>query len=318
MAERPGYLALKIPAEEVKSCIFSHPEFISYGEEIQMVFEAWQGKHTPWLKAIQPGDKPKDIIYTLSEDLLQAFAGKNLIDKYDVYQHLMTYWVESMKDDVYILVEDGWNAELTAVMNKKGKITEYVCELIPKELVINRYFKAEQAEIEALETKKDEIVRQQEEMQEEHGGEEGLLEEVTSDSGKITKTNVTNRIKAIKGKPDFADELKVLKTYLKLIEQEAQVTQEIKVLTQFLDNCVLTKYGDLTEDEIKTLVVDDKWMPTLRQAINSEMDRISQRLTQRIKELAERYEMPLPELTSEVEELTSKVDAHLQKMGMVW
>jgi type I restriction enzyme M protein len=155
-------------------------------------------------------------------------------------------------------------------------------------------------------------------MQEEHGGEEGLLEEVTSDSGKITKTNVTNRLKAIKGELDFVDELKVLKAYLKLIEQEAEVSQTIKVLTQFLDNCVLTKYGDLTEDEIKTLVVDDKWMPTLRQAIASEMDRISQRLTQRIKELAERYEMPLPDLTSEVEVLTSKVDAHLQKMGMVW
>jgi type I restriction enzyme M protein len=318
LADRPGYLALKIPAEEVKSCIFSHPEFISYGEEIQAVFETWQGKHTPWLKAIQPGDKPKNIIYTLSEDLLQAFAGKSRIDKYDVYQHLMTYWVEIMKDDVYILVEDGWKAELTAVMNKKGKITDYVCELIPKELMINRYFKAEQAAIEELETKKDEIVRQQEEMQEEHGSEEGLLEEVTSDSGKITKTNVTNRIKAIKGEPNFADELKVLKAYQKLIEQETEVSQEIKGLTQFLDNCVLTKYGDLTEDEIKTLVVDDKWMPTLRQATNSEMDRISQRLTQRIKELAERYETPLPELTSEVEELTSKVEAHLQKMGMVW
>lgn len=318
VANRPGYLGLKIPAEDVKYGIFSHPEFISYGQEIQAVFEAWQGKHTPLLKAMQPGDKPKEIIYTLSEDLLQAFTGKSLIDKYDVYQHLMIYWVESMKDDVYILVEDGWKAELTAVSNKKGKITDYVCELIPKELVINRYFQVEQAEIEALETRKDEIVRQQEELQEEHGGEEGLLEEATNDSGKITKEKLTNRINVIQKNPDFTDELKVLKAYLKLIEKEAEVNKQIKVLTQFLDKYVLTKYGDLIEDEIKTLVVDDKWMPTLRQAINSEMDRISQRLTQRIKELAERYEMPLPELTSQVEELASRVEEHLKKMGMVW
>jgi type I restriction enzyme M protein len=59
-------------------------------------------------------------------------------------------------------------------------------------------------------------------------------------------------------------------------------------------------------------------MQTLQHAINSEMDRISQRLTQRIKELAERYEMPLPELTSRVDELTSRVEVHLKKMGMVW
>ncbi|GBE93160.1 type I restriction-modification system subunit M [Nostoc cycadae] len=317
-ADRPGYLMLKIPGSEVKACIFAHPEFISYGKDIQAVFETWQEKHTPLLKAIQPGDKPKAIIHALSEDLLQGFTGKSLIDKYDVYQHLMTYWVESMKDDVYILVEDGWKAELKAVTNKKGVVTDYICELIPKELMINRYFQAEQAAIAELETKKDEIVRQQEELQEEHGGEEGLLEEVTNDSGKITKANVNDRIKAIKNDATFADELKVLKAYLKLIEQEAEISKQIKVLTQFLDNYVLTKYGDLTEDEIKTLVVDDKWMPTLRQAIASEMDRISQRLTQRIKELAERYDTPLPQLTSKVEELTAKVEGHLKRMGLVW
>ena len=318
LADRPGYLVLKIPGSEVKACIFAHPEFISYGEEIQAVFETWQAQHTPLLKGIQPGDKPNAIIHMLSENLLQAFAGKRLIDKYDVYQHLMTYWVESMKDDVYILVEDGWKAELTAVTNKKGVATDYVCELIPKELMINRYFKAEQAAIAELETKKDEIVRQQEELQEEHGGEEGLLEEVTNDSGKITKTNVNDRIKTIKNDATFADELKVLKAYLKLIEQEAEVSKEIKLLTQFLDKYVLIKYGELTEDEIKTLVVDDKWMVTLRQAIASEMERISQRLTQRIKELAERYDTPLPQLTSKVEALTAKVEAHLQRMGLVW
>lgn len=317
IGERPGYLKLKISIEEVKACIFDYPEFISYGQEIQAVFEGWQAKNTPWLKEIQPGHHPKDIIYSLSEDLLQAFTGKSLIDKYDVYQHLMTYWVQSMKDDVYILVEDGWKAELKAVMNKKGAVTDYICELIPKELMINRYFKAEQAAIEKLEAKRDDIVRQQEELQEEHGGEEGLLEEVTNDSGKITKANVNERIKTIKNDATFADELKVLKAYLKLIEQEAEVTKEIKLLTQFLDKYVLTKYGNITQDEIKMLVVDDKWMVTLQQAINSEMERISQRLTQRIKELAERYETPLPELTSRVDELTSRVEAHLEKMGMV-
>lgn len=315
---RPGYLNLKISIEEVKTCIFDYPEFINYGQEIQAVFEKWRAKHTPLLKAIQPGEHPKDIIYNLSEDLLQVFTGKSLIDKYDVYQHLMTYWVESMKDDVYILVEDGWKAELKEVRNKSGKVTDYICELIPKELIINRYFQNEQAEIEQLEAKKDDIVRQQEELQEEHGGEEGLLEEVTNDSGKITKANLNERIRKIKSDPTFADELKVLKAYLNLIEQEAEISKQIKVKVEFLDKYVLTKYGDLTQDEIKTLVVDEKWMPTLQQAINSEMDRISQRLTQRIKELAERYEMPLPELTSRVDELTSRVEAHLKKMGMVW
>lgn len=88
--------------------------------------------------------------------------------------------------------------------------------------------------------------------------------------------------------------------------------------TQELHNKVLRKYQELTEEEVKTLVVDDKWMRTLKQGINAEMDRISQRLTQRIKELGERYDTPLFELTNEVDRLTSLVDQHLQKMGFVW
>ncbi|MEB3216992.1 MAG: hypothetical protein VKN72_12305 [Nostocales cyanobacterium 94392] len=215
------------------------------------------------LKGIKKGDKPKELIYQLGENLLQSFTGKSLIDKYDVYQHLMIYWLETMKDDVYILVEDGWKAEIKEVVNQKGKVINYVCELIPKELMINRYFQAEQDAIETLESKKDEIVRQQEEMQEEYGGEEGLLEEVAGDSGKISKTNVNNRIKVIKNDVDCGEELQVLKAYFKLIEAEAKVNKEIAEATKELNNQVLKKYSQLSEDEIKSLVVDDKWFPTL-------------------------------------------------------
>ena len=43
-----------------------------------------------------------------------------------------------------------------------------------------------------------------------------------------------------------------------------------------------------------------------------------ERITQRIKELAERYETPLPKQTSEVKTLEEKVNTHLAKMGFVW
>ncbi|MBW4511951.1 MAG: type I restriction-modification system subunit M [Scytonematopsis contorta HA4267-MV1] len=316
--KRLEYQMLKVSSADVKTCIFSHPEFINYGQDIEAVFETWKYKHMALFKGIKVGDKAKEIIYVLAEDLLQAFAQKKLIDKYDVYQSLMTYWLETMKDDVYILVEDGWKAELTEVLNKKGVAVDYVCDLIPKELIINRYFAAEKAAIEVLEGKKDEIISQQEEIQEEYGGEDGLLEEVMGDNGKITKNNINARVKIIQKDKDFADELKVLKEYLKLIEKEAEIGKEITTTIKELNNKVLKKYPKLSEDEIKTLVVDDKWIPTLRQAVNSEMERISQRLTQRIKELAERYDTPLPELDGEVLELTARVEGHLKRMGLVW
>ena len=85
-----------------------------------------------------------------------------------------------------------------------------------------------------------------------------------------------------------------------------------------LDAKVAAQYAKLTEDEIKTLVVDDKWLATLAADVQTELDRVSQALTGRIKQLAERYATPLPRLTEEVETLAARVDEHLKKMGLVW
>ena len=92
----------------------------------------------------------------------------------------------------------------------------------------------------------------------------------------------------------------------------------MKDATKALEAKVAVKYGKLTEDEIKTLVVDSKWLATLAAAVQSELDRVSQVLTGRIKQLAERYATPLPKLTGEVDCLAARVEGHLKKMGAVW
>ena len=109
-----------------------------------------------------------------------------------------------------------------------------------------------------------------------------------------------------------------MEQYLARGEQESEAKKKIKDAEKALDAKVIVKYKTLTESEIKVLVVDDKWMATLEQAVKGEMDRISQRLTGRIKELTERYATPLPILVTETETLTGKVDAHLKKMGFIW
>ena len=78
------------------------------------------------------------------------------------------------------------------------------------------------------------------------------------------------------------------------------------------------KYKTLSEDEVKTLVVDDKWLATLAADVQAELDRVSQALTGRIKELAERYAAPLPQLAEDVETLSARVDGHLGRMGFAW
>ena len=48
------------------------------------------------------------------------------------------------------------------------------------------------------------------------------------------------------------------------------------------------------------------------------MDRVSQALTLRVKELADRYETPMPKAASQVAELEEAVNRHLEKMGFSW
>jgi type I restriction enzyme M protein len=214
-----------------------------------------------------------------------------------------------MQDDVYLLVQEGWKAVLDGKPNT---------DLIPQPLIVRRYFAAEQAAIEQLEADREAITRQMDEMDEEHGGEEGLLADARTDKGKLTARSVKDRIRAIKDDQDAGEERMLLDAYLALLEKESDAGKKLKEAIRKLDAQVKEKYGKLTEAEIKTLVVDDKWLAALAASVQSELDRVSQALAGRIRQLAERYATPLPQLNAEVETLAARVEEHLKKMGAVW
>lgn len=117
---------------------------------------------------------------------------------------------------------------------------------------------------------------------------------------------------------EYILELTIINEYIELRDDESELKKQIKEKEQELDDKLLAKYPKLTEEEIKQLVVNDKWLTTVKNAMSTEIDHISQRLTSRIKELAERYDTPLPHINNKVVELEKKVDAHLEKMGFAW
>lgn len=139
-----------------------------------------------------------------------------------------------------------------------------------------------------------------------------------TDKGKLSAKSVKDRLKAIKGDKDAKDELKMLEAYAALIEKESTAGRQVKDAQKALDAKVAAKYRLLSEAGIKTLVVEDKWLAALAASVQSELDRVSQALTGRIRQLAERYATPLPKLAGEVETLAARVDEHLKKMGFVW
>ena len=118
--------------------------------------------------------------------------------------------------------------------------------------------------------------------------------------------------------PDGAEELRVLRQWLAINESIAALKRKVRDFETALDRLAYEKYPTLSETEIKTLVVDDKWMARLCTAVQGELDRVSQTLTGRIRELAERYATPLPGLTDEVARLAACVEEHLAKMGASW
>jgi type I restriction enzyme M protein len=129
---------------------------------------------------------------------------------------------------------------------------------------------------------------------------------------------VKARLKEIGGDPDYAEERQALEDYSALLDQQADAKARLKAAQEDLEARLDAKYPTLTEDDIQTLVVDDKWLATLAAAVQGELDRVSQTLTGRIRQLAERYATPLPQLTDEVATLAARVDRHLKKMGAVW
>jgi type I restriction enzyme M protein len=337
-AGRPGYARLKLPLADVARAILGHPEFASFQQKATKEFADWRKATTPRLTGFDKDGHPKALIETIAEDLLAAFRRAPLLDAYDVYQHLMDYWADTMQDDCYLLAADGWvngaqPREIVQVKNKDNKLTwpephdylkgrrRFKSDLVPAPILVARYFVAERDAIETLDTQLATLEQQLDEMREENSGEEGLLAEVIEGEGdkqKIAAKAVKARLKEIGKDPLLVDERAALEAYAVLLDQQTEIKAKRKTAQDGLDRKIDAKYPKLTEAEIRALVVDDKWMARLSVAVQGELDQVSQTLTGRIRELAERYDTPMPQLTDEVATLAARVDEHLTKMGARW
>jgi type I restriction enzyme M protein len=317
---RKGYLMPLVKASEVRQTIFNHPEFTQYAHTVNAVFTAWQEHHHALLENMENSGTPKATLEMLAEDLLARFAAVPLLDKYDVYQHLIEYWGEALYDDVVAIKAEGWKKAnsirlLTDTKNKKdgeqpdfaiGK-QKYKADLIPADILIARYFPT----IKELEAESEALDIQLEELKEEHTGEDGLLVDAVNDKGDFTQKSIRSRLK---NKTIDADE----RILLMQIQKIQKTAADLKKRETSLYEQVIQHYARLDVAEIKTLTIRDKWLATLQKRIDGEMQRVTNALASRIKELEERYSTSLPALLTETETLQAKVDGHLKKMGFVW
>ena len=328
---RANYWDLNVAKDNIKTEIFDHSEFLAYSKVLNDVFQGWKSKNTAYLKGLDNGCHPKEVILNISEDILQTYHERELVDQYAVYQHLMNYWSEIMQDDLYELSADGWEAgkEVTRLIKKatkKGAKDKQIAgieglegRLVPPSIIIQEFFSAEQTAIDTLQSDLDTTVAKMDEMKEEHTGDDGLLVDALTEKGSITKASIKARIKELgKRDQDNSEEWDMLDTYQKLMTKESKLKSDIKKALAELEGKVIQQYPKLTVAEIKSLTVDKKWMANIESLLKTEMDDISHRLTERIKELANRYEAPMPKMANDVANLTAKVETHLKQLNYSW
>ena len=320
---RTGYSKAQIEAGKIKTTLLEYPEFKAFAQRAMTLLTQWQQQMA--LQELSVGDNPKALIDEISEALLAQYADTALLNNYDVYQILMDYWNDTMQDDVYLLTQDGWLAgkvlrELVAEKGEKLKETpdividkaKFKADLIAPSLIIARYYKTEQKQLDQLQADLDNATQELESYLEENSGEDGLLAEALNDKDKVTKVTITARLKVATDKEEKA----ALKQAKALFDAEADSKKALKEAQDQLDRAVFKHYATLSEDDIKTLIVNDKWHATLQGRIQAEIERIIQQLANRVKELEERYAEALPTISQSVDALSLKVAAHLKAMGL--
>ena len=322
---REGYYLLNCEQDAIRATVSANADFQKQSEVFKSSFADWCDKHRNELNSLVQGFAPKTLIEQLGNSLLEIFgADRSLVDAYDVYDCLMNYWGETMQDDCYMISSGGWSVQLYTPQptskksddkkkEKKAATPEdIVCDLLPVPIVIDEYFADKRNLIIAAEELLSQNEAQLAELIEEQA--ENYLDEDNFLDSKMTDANIKKRIKALDKKAD-AEELAVLQKYLDLKGYISLNKKLIKERKYDLLTALLVKYADLSEEDIKRLVIEKKWFASLGSRLDGEMQRISQQLTSKVSALAERYAQTLPEIDAEIADLEAKVAAHLKQMG---
>ncbi len=320
---REGYSLLKVEPNQVLETIYSDKHYKAFITNAEKSYQVWFEEFISKMLSMKSGSRPKLIIEELSETLLNESSNLPLVDSYAIYQELMSYWTSTLQDDSFLIASVGWleAAQLHLVTDASDSVdatsgkSKFRSDLLPVQILIDAYLPKLrdqlvdcENEIENLQTGLDSII-------EEHGGDDGLLDDVLSDKRKLVKKALSTRIKEIAGDPDFIEEYDLLCLCSGIQEKLDVQSQKIKSLKHKLNESVLVHYKNLDEKTIKNLA-QLKWSTALSKAIDSVRLQVAEDLVNHISVLGERYDDVLPSLTATVQALELKVNQHLVSLGI--
>ena len=320
---RPGYSDLAIDVDEVQQTVLDSPEFQQFAADVAARIDDWFTAHRPALAAITKDNKPNHLIAGLGDDLLACFQSASLLDPYDVYEQLLSYWDETMHDDVFLVMSEGWldaakpraalidkdrklNETPDVVIGSGRSATKYKMDLVPPDIIVARYFAIDKVALDDLTATAEQAAAFIEEYIDEHAVEDGLLWEALDDD-KVTKKSASVRLKEAKQEDSDPDEIAALEHVTALFNDEPAAKKAVKDAQTALGVATLKKYGDLSEADVKALVVEDKWHTDVRLRIAQVLETFTLAFVGRITELGNRYVLTLDEIDERLSTLNSDV-----------
>ena len=322
--ENDGYLQLtKEAGSHLAQLIEQDESYLLQADNYGKAFETWHQFMHEELQTLGVGSVPRKAIIRWSDEILRIFkSSRSLVDAYAVYDELMTYWNDvTMQDDLYLISRDGWKVTVELPTNKKGEVKktysyeDLTCDLVPSSILVNRYFAKEQADVTNTRQLIDAEQVAMGTIMEEYAD---AFEDIESDkvNAKFCKA-VGFLWKDGKNNPkENADTIPVWEDFLKHFKEQEQLKKNLKDKVARLTANVLKKYKALREEEIRTMVFDDKWMPDMQSRLQALMTAEHQNIITSITALNERYKVTLPEMEADVNRYRDIVKGYLQEMGV--
>jgi type I restriction enzyme M protein len=328
---REGYSALHVGKANIQSTISESVEFRTFAETTHADVSHWWAVHRGALESIESNTRTSSLIGDLGESLLAVFRHRPLVDEYGVYEQLMRYWHESMHDDVVLVMGEGWASAAKPrktiedtdrkisetpdlVIGSGRRATRWKMSLVPPELIVARFFRAERDNRDELNAIFEAATQAADDYVEENTGEDSPLGELVVDE-KFTKVVASARLRAARIDSPGSEEVEALKELITLYDAASTAKTAARVGAARLDEQVLAQYGKLSEMDIKSLVIDDKWGAFVALGVDAELEALTQKLINRLRVLGGRYEDTLGGLDLEIKKLSGLVGTHLATLG---
>jgi len=359
------YQFLKDDASEIREIIDSNADYKRHSAKYRESVNNFLDGVVPEMKALPLEINPKEKIEQWGDALLQQAEKQELVDPYEVYEILRSYWAETMQDDCYLISRGGWKVEVSTE-KKNPTYRDILCDLLPVDVLVKEFFSEDEVAVANQEAAIEEIASQVTEMEEENPqelddsvagikaklemvsqpepleneenvlteflpllaikGKEGKAQqtafidknkEVFARLDKVNKTSVAKRLKIIPKYDTFAKETVDLFTkYVAIQDKLSEEKNKLRALLTKMYEKARAKYDELTEDEIRRLVVDCKWRDTIMARADSLLSEVNQKMTTDLIALRDRYAHTLPSIESRVNDLRSKVNESLAAMGI--